>query len=353
MNRPPAEACVLVRDREGKPRLGFLGVGWIGKSRLDVIRDRDVGEITAVADPDPEAASRVLEAAPGAAVCRDLEQMLSLDPDGVFIATPSAFHAEQAMAVLRHGIPVFCQKPLAVNARETRRILDYARQADLLLGVDLSYRHLSCMEEIRKRVHGGDIGRVYAVELVFHNAYGPDKAWYYDPESAGGGCVMDLGIHLVDLMMWVLGFPEVRSVHSRLLSEGSVIPSPRARVEDYAAAQIDFDTGTTATLACSWNLPSGCDAVIRIAFYGRNGALALSNRDGSFFEFQAERFQGTSREIICEDDLESWWGRSAVEWVTRLKSDRTYNPELGRMARVADVLDALYANSVLSTSDIA
>jgi predicted dehydrogenase len=63
-------------------------------------------------------------------------------------------------------------------------------------------------------MRSGELGRVFAVDLVFHNAYGPDKPWFYDPELAGGGCVMDLGVHLVDLALWSLDFPGVTAVTS-------------------------------------------------------------------------------------------------------------------------------------------
>src|SRR5438270_316966 len=83
---------------------------------------------------------------------------------------------------------------------------------------------------------GGALGRVYAVDLVFHNAYGPDKAWFYDPALSGGGCVMDLGVHLVDLALWALDFPEPATIASTLLAGGA--PLQAGQVEDYAVAQI-------------------------------------------------------------------------------------------------------------------
>src|SRR3712207_9229647 len=80
-----------------------------------------------------------------------------------------------------------------------------------------------------------------SLDLTFHNAYGPDAAWFYDKRAAGGGCVMDLGVHLVDLALWALDFPEVASVSSQLLSGGAPL-GPDA-VEDYAVAQIGLADG--------------------------------------------------------------------------------------------------------------
>src|SRR5581483_11998218 len=95
-----------------------------------------------------------------------------------------------------------------------------ARKADRLLGVDLSYRFISQAKAIRDLVRQGELGEVFAAELMFHNAYGPDKDWFYERALSGGGCVIDLGIHLIDLALWNLNFPKVTNVASRLFAQG-------------------------------------------------------------------------------------------------------------------------------------
>ena len=124
-------SSVLVR-----PRLGFVGVGWIGRSRLEALAATGAVEVAAVADTVPEAAAAA--AARGGRVAGSLEELLGEDLDGVVIATPNALHAEQAIAALRRGLAVFCQKPLGRNADEARAVVDAARAHDRLLAVDLS-----------------------------------------------------------------------------------------------------------------------------------------------------------------------------------------------------------------------
>src|SRR5262249_2128900 len=108
------------------------------------------------------------------------------------------------------------QKPLGRTAAEVEAVVDAARTADQLLAVDLSYRFTEGMRLIRGLVGSGKLGRIYAADLVFHNAYGPDKGWFYDAALSGGGCVMDLGVHLVDRALWMLDFPAVGEVSARL-----------------------------------------------------------------------------------------------------------------------------------------
>jgi predicted dehydrogenase len=326
-----------------KPRLGFLGVGWIGRHRMEAIARDGAAEIAAIADAEPEARDAACAMAPGAAALDGLDALLDSGLDGLVIATPSALHAEQAEAALARGMAVFCQKPLARTAAETRGVIAAARRADRLLDVDLSYRRTQGMQRIRELVSGGGIGEVYAVDLVFHNAYGPDKPWFRDPVLSGGGCVIDLGIHMVDLALWTLGFPQVEAVSSRLHAGGRRIALPTSSVvEDHAVAQIDVAGGCVVRLACSWNLPAGRDAVIEASFHGTRGGAALRNVGGSFYDFTAERFEGTRAEPLASPP-DDWGGRAAVHWARALANNGgRYDPSIERLVEVAAVLDAIY-----------
>jgi predicted dehydrogenase len=285
-----------------RPRVAFLGTGWIGLSRMEAMIATGAIEAATIADPSPAMRDEALKLAPGARAFDSLEALLETRPDGVVIATPSAMHAEQAIRCLEAGAAVFCQKPLGRDAAEARAVVDAARAADRLLAVDLSYRWTAGMAAIRDLLARGELGRVHAIDLVFHNAYGPDKPWFYDLALAGGGCVMDLGVHLVDLALWSLGWPAVQHVDARLFAGGErLAPSPD-RVEDYAVATLDLAGGAVVRLACSWKLPAGQDAIIEAQFFGEGAGAAFTNVDGSFMDFRAERFRGTAREPLAGAD---------------------------------------------------
>lgn len=329
-------------------RLGFLGVGWIGRHRLESIVASGLAEVVAIADPAPAAVAEALAAAPGAVGVGALEELLDTGVDGVVIATPSALHAEQAIAALEGGVAVFCQKPLGRTAAEVERVVAAARAADRLLGVDLSYRHTAGMRAVRERVRGGELGEVYAVDLVFHNAYGPDKPWFYDPRLSGGGCVMDLGIHLVDLALWTLGEARVAEVSSRLFAGGAPLggstggpAGAEPRVEDYAVAELRLERGAVARLACSWRLPAGCDAVIEATFYGTRRGASFRNIGGSFYDFSAELYRGTTREVLAAPP-DAWGGRAAVAWAEALAGGSGFDPEVEGLIEVARTLDRVY-----------
>ncbi|ARJ70494.1 Gfo/Idh/MocA family protein [Paracoccus contaminans] len=324
-----------------KPRLGFLGTGWIGRHRMAALAATGLAEITAIAEPGDEAAAEALAIAPGARRVADLDALLGQDIDAVVIATPSAAHAAQSLAALRAGKAVFCQKPLGRTAAEVGAVVEAARAADRLLGVDLSYRHTAAMAAIRPLLDTGALGHVFGVDVTFHNAWGPDKPWFYDPALSGGGCVVDLGVHLIDLALSSLGWPEVTGVHSRLFHKGAPLADPAAACEDYAVATLDLAGGAVLRLACSWGLQAGREAVIAAEFYGTEGGASLRNVAGSFYDLRAERHHHIRAEPLAEPPDE-WGGRVAVDWLTRLAGGARFDPEAWHLVTVAGVIDRIY-----------
>ncbi|HKO57464.1 MAG TPA: Gfo/Idh/MocA family oxidoreductase [Thermoanaerobaculia bacterium] len=310
----------VAKGRVRGPRLGFAGLGWIGRHRMEAVVASGFAEAALICDP-------VL------GTPTSFDDLLDSDVDAIVVATPSALHADQAVAALEKGKGVFCQKPLGRNGAETRRVVDAARANDRLLGVDLSYRHTAALRKVRELVGSGEIGEVFAADLVFHNAYGPDKPWFYDPKLSGGGCVIDLGIHLVDMALWTLGFPRVKRVTSRLFGQP---------VEHYATARIDLMTGAALQLACSWNLSAGRDCVIGATFYGTRGAAAMRNVNGSFYDFTAEHYEKTRSTLLVEPP-DAWGGRAIVAWAEQLMESPRFDPRIEQVVDVAETLDRIYA----------
>lgn len=308
---------------------------------MEQIAEHTTARIIAIADPDPARRQAAREVAPDARECEHLGQLLEQDLDGIVIATPSALHAEQAIAALDRGLAVFCQKPLARTAAECERVVAAARRADRLLAVDLSYRYTTAMQKVREVVCAGGIGTPFAIDLLFHNAYGPDAAWFYDKPRSGGGCVIDLGVHLVDLALWLLDYPTVTRVESRLFAAGKPLAADAGQVEDYASVQLQLADGIVVRLACSWRISAGRDAVIEAALYGTAGGVKLANVDGSFYDFIAERYVGTRTERLASPP-DDWGGRAAIDWTRRLAGGAQFDEEATKLVQLARVLDVIY-----------
>ena len=322
--------------------LGFLGTGWIGRNRMEALLATGEAKAVAICDPDAEMAARAQELAPDADLAGSFDELLACEPDGIVIATPSALHAEQCIRAFDNGAAVFCQKPLGRNASEVEAVVAAARRADKILGVDLSYRHTAAMQAIRERIRAGELGEVFAADLTFHNAYGPQSAWFWDPELSGGGCLIDLGVHLVDLALWMFDFPVVLDVRSTLLRDGR--PVGAAEVEDYATGELRLGNGVHLRIACSWNLSAGHDAVIDASFYGPLGGAGMRNENGSFLDFSADLFNGRERRRI-ESPPDDWAGRAAAEWLRDLAAGRGFAASTAGLTETSRALDRLYGGA--------
>ena len=324
-----------------RPRVAFLGLGWIGRHRLQSVAESDRAEVVAIADADAEATERAAALVPAAKRVCSLDELLALAPDGVVIATPSAQHAAESLRALDAGAAVFCQKPLARSGAETATVVERARTRDRLLGVDLSYRHLRATHAVSELLRDGALGDLFACDLTFHNAYGPDKGWYYDRARAGGGCLMDLGIHLVDLLLLWTAPARARVVASALRAEGRRWTAAGTAVEDFAAVQLETTSGVAARIACSWKLPAGADAVIEATLFGTRAAARVRNVGGSFYDFTAERLdRGGAATIVSPPD--DWGGRAVLHWIEQLSRDPGFDTASERLVDVAAVLDAAY-----------
>lgn len=326
-----------------RPRLAFVGAGWIGTHRMRAAVAAGVADAAVVADADPEAAGKAAAEVGCETVEDSLEAALRHPVDGVVLATPSALHARQSLFALAANVPVFCQKPLGRTGAECAEVVAAARDADVLLGVDFSYRYAEAFATAVDLVRSGTLGRVYAADLVFHNAYGPDKPWFTDPAQSGGGCLIDLGTHLIDTAFLALGC-DVATIDAQLFSRGQPLTNPERTVEDYAVAQLTLRDGAVIRVACSWFLAAGTDAVIEATFHGTDGGVSVRNVGGSFYDFTCDRYDGRTSQRVVEPPDE-WGGRALIAWATALAAGSRFDPAVASTVDVARTLDRMYGRA--------
>lgn len=179
-----------------------------------------------------------------------------MDPgvDAVVIATPSHLHEGQVRAALEAGKYVFCEKPLALSSEEARRVLS-TPGADRRLMVGMNQRFRPDATELKRIVAGGDIGEVRYLRAGWLNRrLAPSRrTWRHLRAGAGGGALMDLGIQLLDLCLWILDYPRPRRLVAHMhRNEGS-------EVEDTATVLLALDGGAVVNLEVTWDLVSDRD----------------------------------------------------------------------------------------------
>jgi predicted dehydrogenase len=309
------------------PRLGFLGIGWMGLKRLESIQQFGVAQIAAVCDPARDHVARVRARATGAAVCKSLEHMVDLNLDGIVVCTPEALHAQQCLEALSWGLPIFCQRPLARTAAETSAVVLEAQTQDCLLDVDLCYRHLVAVDAIMDLARSGALGDLYGARLSCRNAGGSRPTWLHDPRLSGGGCAADLATHLVDLAVRVLGSPVV-----------SVDTGGHDQT-----ARLQLESGVTVDLECTWSAALGRDAEIEVDFFGTRANALLRNVGGSFHDFVATSSQGRSSLLVEPPD--DCAPRALASWAWRLGEGAGFDCEAWELVQLARVIDAIYGRA--------
>jgi predicted dehydrogenase len=259
--------------------LGFAGVGWLGESLIKELSAVPGLDLAGVQDARLQRAQDVAARYASPWAGDGFEDLLRLPAvDVVVICTPNALHVPQALQALRAGKHVLVQKPLALSFADAQAVVDGARDQGKLLFVDYSYRFLATIAALREALPS--IGRVQTMTAAFHNIYGPgaDKTWFFDRGLSGGGALLDLGVHLVDLALWLLHPGEVSLEYDEL---------ERGGIEQAATVRMRLDT-VPFGLSVSWNAPI---PETRIAFEvtGEHGRLRWENVDGSFFRFRTLR----------------------------------------------------------------
>ncbi|WP_416442582.1 Gfo/Idh/MocA family protein [Leeuwenhoekiella sp. A16] len=323
-------------------KLGFIGVGWIGRNRMEVLLNNAQADAEIIAETDAKNALEAQKSAPKARKAVSIEEVCKAEIDGVVIATPSAMHAAQCIQSFNAGKSVFCQKPLGRSAAEVKEVVTAAKNADKLLAVDLSYRYTKAFKAVYDLIQSGELGTIFSVNLIFHNAYGPDKPWFYDIHKSGGGCVIDLGIHLIDLAMWALDFPEVEVSTTHLYSRGQKISNIGEQVEDFADVKLIADNHTSINLRCSWHVSAGKDAIIKAEFFGTNGTASFKNINGSFYDFIAEKYTGTSTQTLVNQP-DDWSGRAGLVWAQDLLDGKGHNARTAQeFIKIAEIIDEIY-----------
>lgn len=215
----------------------------------------------------------------------DYHQMFETENlDAVSICTPNKFHAPIAIAALQKGLHVLCEKPMALNASEAREMTRVARETGKTLMIAYRYRYQATSQAAKRVIDAGELGEIYMVRVQGLRRRGiPSWGVFTNKEMQGGGALVDFGVHLLDLAMWLIGSPkpvEVMGMSSQHIgtrpdvNEWGPWGHETFEVEDHATALIRTDTGSAIQLEVSWalNIP---ESVENISLSGTEGGLDL------------------------------------------------------------------------------
>ncbi|MEM1063302.1 MAG: Gfo/Idh/MocA family oxidoreductase, partial [Planctomycetota bacterium] len=240
-----------------KIRVGVIGLGH-GRRHIEGYREHPTAEVVAIADLDDERLDSVGREF-GIAHRYDAADALlaSDDLDAVSICVPNKFHHDMTLTALGRGLHVLCEKPLAMDAAEATEMAETAAACDRRLTVNFAFRFTAEAQALKAQVAAGRLGGVYFARSVWHRRrFVPGfGGWFTRKQSSGGGAMIDIGVHRLDLALWLMDFPEPDWV---LANHWDGLTAPLAEeagadfdVEDFAAATIRFKNGMMLAVEAS------------------------------------------------------------------------------------------------------
>ena len=255
-------------------RAGIIGLGFAGETHLRCYRELAGVEPVALAGLEDERRS-MLGARYGVEdLPREWEELVSRpDLDVISVCAPNYLHAPITIAALASGKHVLCEKPLARTEAEAKTMVESAVQHDRVLHTSFNHRERGDVHVIRRHLADGGLGHVYYAKASWMRRRGVPNAgsWFTSHEMAGGGPLIDLGVHVLDLALHLLGEPRVLSVTAATYAELGGF-----EVEDLATAFVRLDGGATLLLEASWATHSRAADDFGVTLFGSRGGAEMA-----------------------------------------------------------------------------
>jgi predicted dehydrogenase len=301
-----------------KLKVGVIGLGGIAHTHVPGWQASPHAELIAGSDINPAIFSTWREKYGVTRLCTDPADLIN-DPDIdiIDICSPNMYHAEQAIAALKAGKHVICEKPLAPTPDAIRKMIDARNESGKLLMTAQHFRFRGISQTMKDIIKTGALGEVYhARSWMLRRGLIPVRPTFMYKEHSGGGPCIDIGVHILDLTLWLMGHPKPVAVsgvartalahHEGAFSSWGRVPVPADMdVEDFAAAFVRFDNGATLILEVSWLLhhnTSGEDA--KIWLYGTEGGCEWPKAEFMHTNYAARQFDNRTLQLT-QDTLEA------------------------------------------------
>lgn len=273
--------------------VAVIGVGAQGSGvHVPACYSHDILQLVAVADIQKKKLERIEENYDIPYYCLDYHDVLDMkEIEAVIIALPNHLHAPIAIDALRAGKHVLVEKPMAMNACEAQKMLEARDENNRILLVGQNNRFASESQLAKGFINDGQAGDIYLVEASWWRRRCGQRGWFIDKKRSGGGALVDIGVHALDLAWWLMGRPRPEYVLGATYSKfGDVIfglptvygdfePDTQFTVDDAALALIKFENGAVLSLGTSWASNSE-DRGIEIKLRGTRAGLYMDSKDG-------------------------------------------------------------------------
>ncbi len=344
-----------------KVRVGIIGCG-VGLAHARGYARQPNVELVALADVNPDRCRRITDEIPVPDIYTSYEELLEReDIDAVSIALPNYLHAPATLAALEAGKHVLIEKPLAMTVAEGEAMVEAAHRTGRKLMICFNYRFRGDSQVVKQHVEAGGLGEVYFARAGWLRQTGIPGigSWFTNKAQSGGGPLIDLGVHVLDLALWLMGSPEPVAVSGATYAKFG----PRGRggwggtrftigeggytVEDMATGYVRFANGATLSLEVSWAGFTSHRDDYYVHLFGTEGGVELNVRQYGYTD--TVRLFGEVAGVFTEMRpryVESGGHEQVVaEFVRCIVEDRVPVPGGEDGLRVLRIIEALYRSA--------
>jgi len=337
--------------KKNKVKIGVIGTG-IGSWHIRGYKELDNCEVVALADLDPIRGRRVAEEFGVPKVFTSYQELLAEeDIDGVSVCTPNYLHSTVSIAAMEAGKHVLCEKPMALNVTEAQRMVEVARKTGRKFMMGFNQRYRADHILLKRYVDSGTLGEIYFAKTGWIRRKGTASmgSWFPQKALSGGGPLIDLGVHMIDLALWEMGSPKPISVLGSTYTKFGKYwereePPPKEYkaqvfdVEDFAFAMIRLDNGATLSLEVSWACFTKEESFF-LNLYGTKGGINLRP-----LELYTERY-GNPLDVALKFNETSGFEAQVAHFVQCIAEDKDPTPNGEDGLGIMKVIDAIYKSA--------
>lgn len=254
-----------------KTRIAIIGLGSIAQLvHLQILKKFDNVVISAVAELNKGKLNTVAENFDIENTFTDYKEMLAnTDFDALIIATPTGTHKEIALECIKYKKPILIEKPIARTYQEAEDIVKAAEENNVPIMVGMNMRYRPDVMLLKSIINSGDLGDLFYIKCGWLRKQSSIQNWFTQKEMAGGGVILDLGIVLLDLTLWLLNFPKIKTISTQNFFINT------KTVEDSSVSYIRTENNSLMFLETSWSLNSERDSFY-LELYGTSGQASIN-----------------------------------------------------------------------------
>lgn len=324
-----------------KIKVAIIGTGTIANYHAHGLQTLANVEIAIAVDTQLESANKFAIKYNIKEVVSDAMSIIDRDDiDAVIIGTPNKFHCPYALEFLKYGKDVLLEKPMAMNSGEGNEIIETSKTTQQLVMVGHMWRFDTEVNYIRKVVDSGKLGKIIKTKSYgIHENWGP-SGWFTQKEMAGGGALVDMGVHAIDTVRYILGDPQPLTVYAEIGTHYGDYD-----VDDSGIIIINWDNGTTSIIESGWWQPhmDGPEAGTRV--FGTKGYGSVFP---TFLKFKNKESRenfiapGPAKSEHCDQTI---YNRQMEYFIDCIRTRKQPSPGFKEGQTVLNIVDAAYLSS--------